>query len=182
MIMRGPFQNHMNVACALHLHGETQVLSPFRANLFIRAFGLRYIPMLAFCRPRMIDLSPARAEVKIPLVRRTKNHVGSMYIGVLATGADVAGGFLAIQAARDKKLSMSIVFKDFHAEFLKRADGDVHFVCEDGNAIVATVDKAAASGERETCPVSVIAVIPAKSAEPIARFQMQLSVKRTKSK
>jgi acyl-coenzyme A thioesterase PaaI-like protein len=156
------------------------MLTPFRATLFIRAFGVRYIPLLAYCRPRVVDLSAARVEVKIPLTRRTKNHVGSMYIGVLATGADLAGGFLAIQAARDAKAKLSIVFKDLHAEFLKRADGDVHFVCEDGKAIVDAVARVAEGGERQTCPVSVIAVIPTSSAEPIARFQMLLSVKKTK--
>jgi acyl-coenzyme A thioesterase PaaI-like protein len=153
-------------------------VKPLAATLFVRAFGLRYIPLIAFCRPTVVDLSDKRAEIKIPLMRRTKNHLGSMYFGVLAVGADCAGGFLAMQIIRANKLPMAIVFKDFKAEFLKRPDGDVHFICEDGEAVTALIDRAMKSGVRENLPVTVIAAVPSQSHEPVARFVLTLSVKK----
>jgi len=58
-----------------------------------------------------------------------------MYFGVLAVGADVTGGFLAMNYIQASKSKINLIFKDFHADFLKRAEDDVHFVCEDGIAI-----------------------------------------------
>jgi len=62
-----------------------------------------------------------------------------MYFGVLAVGADVTGGFLAMRYIQASTSKIALIFKDFKAEFLKRAEGDVHFVCEDGIAIQNSV-------------------------------------------
>jgi hypothetical protein len=156
--------------------------STLKATLFLRAFGLRYIPLIFFCRPKVIDLTDARAEIQIPLARRTKNHQGGMYIGVYSVGADLAGGMLALQAARRHKPAASVIFKDMQAEYTKRADGDVHFVCEDGKAIEALIDEAERSGERQNMPVRVVASVPSLSPEPIARFVLTLSVKKSVKK
>ena len=61
-----------------------------------------------------------------------------MYFGVLSVGADVTGGFLAMKYIKSSKSRMSLIFKDFHADFLKRAEGHVHFKCDDGMAIPPT--------------------------------------------
>ena len=55
-----------------------------------------------------------------------------MYFGVLSVGADITGGFLAMKYIRASKSKISLIFKDFHADFLKRAEGDVHFLCSEG--------------------------------------------------
>ncbi|GAM75988.1 hypothetical protein JCM19241_286 [Vibrio ishigakensis] len=49
-----------------------------------------------------MHIDEARVEVKIPLRRRTKNHLNSMYMGALVVGADVAGGFLAAMKAQNQ--------------------------------------------------------------------------------
>ncbi|SVD28300.1 uncharacterized protein METZ01_LOCUS381154, partial [marine metagenome] len=90
-------------------------------------FGLMRIPLILFCRPKVVSVSDTRLEVRIRLNRRTKNHLNSMYFGVLSVGADVTGGFLAMKLIRNNKSRISLIFKDFHADFLKRAEGDVHF-------------------------------------------------------
>lgn len=38
---------------------------------------------------------------------------------------------------------ISLVFKDFQAAFFKRAEGDVHFTCEQGKAIAELVAQTA---------------------------------------
>jgi hypothetical protein len=125
-----------------------------------------------------VELSDRRGEIRIPLGRRTRNHVGSMYFGALAIGADLAGGLMAWNWIEREFPRLTFLFKDFQAEFLKRAEGDVHFCCEQGEGIRATLEKAARTGERESFPFEVMATVPSKTGtEPVARFRLTLSVK-----
>jgi hypothetical protein len=71
------------------------------------------------------------------------------------------------------------LFKDFHAEFLKRAEGDVYFTCEQGEMLTELVHRAEASGDREEAAVDVVATVPDRLGdEPVARFQLTISLKR----
>ena len=62
----------------------------------IRLFGFTKVAMIYYCRPKVIRVDDQLLEIKIPLNRRTKNHINSMYYGALSVGADVTGGFLAL--------------------------------------------------------------------------------------
>ena len=153
-----------------------------KQTFFIRAFGLTKIPMLFFISPTVVELTDRRCEVRVPLNRKTRNHLRSMYFGTLCAGADCAGGLIAMKLIHEKakaqKVKISLVFKDFKAEFLKRADGDVHFICEEGADIHALVEKAAESSDRENMTVHVIATVPSRSPDPVAKFELTLSLKR----
>jgi acyl-coenzyme A thioesterase PaaI-like protein len=149
-----------------------------RENLALRWFGLSKIPLLFYVGVTIVDVSPQHMVVRIPLRRRTRNHLGSMYFGVLCVGADCAGGALAMSLIRRQREPISLVFKDFNAEFLKRAEGDVDFCCTQGTEITELVLLAATSGERVERQIEVIATVPALSNEPVARFQLTLSLKK----
>ena len=141
-------------------------------------FGVMKIPLIFFCRPKVVSISETRIEVRIKLNRRTKNHLNSMYFGVLSVGADITSGFLAMKLIRKSQSRISLIFKDFHADFLKRAEGDVHFICEDGLAIQSLVKVAEQTGERESLPVHITATVPSISNEPVAEFILTLSLKK----
>jgi len=149
-----------------------------RENLWLRLFGLAKIPLLFYVGVSIVELTPERMVVKIPLRRRNKNHLGSMYFGALCIGADVAPGAYTMYLIRKQRLPISMVFKDFQAEFLKRAEGDVHFTCEQGKEIAELVAQAAASGERVERQMDVIATVPSLSDEPVAKFKLTISLKR----
>ena len=142
-------------------------------------FGLLRIPLIFFCRPTVISISDTRLEVKIKLNRRTKNHLNSMYFGVLSVGADVTGGFLAMKLIRKSKANISLIFKDFHADFLKRAEGDVHFICKEGLAIKNLVELCEKTDERQSLPINITATVPSISNDPIAEFILTLSLKKS---
>ena len=144
----------------------------------LRLFGLTHIPLIFFCRPRVIKITETSLEVKIKLNRRTRNHLNSMYFGVLSVGADVTGGFLAMEHIRKSKSKISLIFKDFQADFLKRAEGDVHFTCVEGNAIHTLINKSEETSERESMPVHISATVPSISPEPVAKFILTLSIKK----
>jgi acyl-coenzyme A thioesterase PaaI-like protein len=169
---------------ALATHLEPRKLAnllpePIRETAILRLFGFAKIPLLFLTRPTVVEVSDARAEVRIPLSRMTKNHLGSMYFGVLAIGADCAGGVIAMKQIADSGVDISLIFGEFQAKFLRRPEGDVHFSCEEGAQIRELVERTIASGQRESLPVHVTATVPSKSGrEPVAEFTLLLSLKR----
>lgn len=158
---------------------SSKVPSKVKDTLFLRAFGFLKVPVLFFISPSVVELTDERCVIQVPLNRRTKNHLRSMYFGVLCAGADVAGGMNAMRMIQKEKSRVSLIFKDFQAQFLKRAEGDTFFTCEDGLAIQALVQKAIETGERQHMPVRVTATVPSKLGnEPVATFTLTLSLKR----
>lgn len=145
----------------------------------VRAWALRYVFLLYFVKPRILEVSADRCEVVIPLNWRTRNHLRSMYVGTLCIGADVAGGLISFFLATEQKAKILFVFKDLKADFLKRAEDDVHFSCEDGPVIQDLVKRTLETGERQEATVHVTARVPCKLGdEPVATFEMTLSLKR----
>ena len=147
-------------------------------TLQIWLFGFTRISLIFFCRPRVIHISEHTLEVKIKLNRKTRNHLNSMYFGVLSVGADITGGFFAMKKIQAKKSKISLIFKDFHADFLKRAEGDVHFKCDEGAMIKGLVNKAEETGERVSMPIHIIATVPSLSLDPVANFVLTLSLRK----
>ena len=150
----------------------------WRETLKLRGFGLLKVPMLFYARPRVLALSASHIVVCVPFRRRNRNHLGSMYFGALCIGADCAVGALALHHIRAGAVPVSIIFKGMQAEFHKRAEGDVHFTCEEGREIADLVARAIASEERVTQSFTVTASVPALDHEPVATFRMMLSLKR----
>lgn len=156
-----------------------QIPSKYRDTAMIRLFGLMKIPLLFWIRPSVVELSDTRCEVKIPLTRRTKNHLNSMYFGVLACGADCAGGLSAMKQIEQSGKKVSLAFKEFDAKFLKRPEADTHFICEQGQEIKEFVQKVLASDERHNMPVKIVATCPKKLGdEVVAEFTLMLSLKK----
>jgi len=158
----------------------TNALQRFKQTLGMRLFGWLKIPLLASVRPSVIELSETRCVIRVPLRRWTKNHLGSMYFGALAIGADSAGGLLAMDQIKRSGGGVSLVFKSFQAAFLKRPESDVFFICDEGTAIREQVRQALDSTERITEPMHVQAAVklPDGSFETVAEFTLELSLKR----
>ena len=155
------------------------LLTPIqKANLKFKLVGLFKIRMLGFVNAKLVEYSEDKTVVRIPLNRKTRNHLGSVYFGALAVGADVTGAWIAFDYLDRTKKNVSIVFKDLQAEFLKRADGDVHFTCLDGPDVLASFNQTILDGERKNIPITVTATVPSKYGdEPVAKFVMTLSMR-----
>tara|TARA_B100000427_G_scaffold319058_1_gene316873 strand:- start:531 stop:1010 length:480 start_codon:yes stop_codon:yes gene_type:complete len=143
----------------------------------IRLFGFTKVAMIYYCRPKVIHVDDDSLEIKIPLRRRTKNHINSMYFGALAVGADITGGFLAMPPIKKSKRKIVLLFKDFNAKFLRRAEADVHFICKDGKAVSDLVNKAIETGERQNYTLKIRATTPKISDDIVAEFELTLSIK-----
>ena len=148
-----------------------------KTTRLIQLFGITKVPMIWYCRPKVIEHTDEKIEIKIPLKRKTKNHLGSMYFGVLAVGADITGGFLAMDPIQESGRKINLIFKDFKADFLKRPEGDVHFICNDGLAVKELVDRVSKSSDRHNFKLSIEATVPSISSEVVANFELTLSLK-----
>lgn len=150
-----------------------------KQTALIRLFGLREIPLIFFVAPTVKELSDEKCIIQIPLNRRTKNHLGSMYLGTMCIGADLAGGLSAIKLADEAGFKISLAFKELNAQFLKRPEGDTFFTCKDGLKVKALIETLQTSGERHNLPVHITATCPSTSGNtPVAEFTLVLSLKR----
>lgn len=154
-----------------------------KANWGLKFFAWRYIPLIGFCSPKIVRMDHKSLEVTIPHGWRTKNHLGSVYFGALAIGADLAGAFLVFTKAKSRGVNANFAFKDVQGQFLKRPEAKVHFTSHDGEVIDQMIDESLANGERINRPVSVIVTCPSLHGdEAMATFTLTLSVKAKKRK
>lgn len=152
-----------------------------RDTVFLRLFALWNVPLIAFVRPRILEVNSESLRMLIPLRRRTKNHLGSMYFGSLMIGADVAAAYYAVKLISQSREKIDFVFKSSEGRFLKRPTADVVFICNQGQDIQRLVDRAIATGERVDTELTVFATVPSLSPEVVAEMTMVLSLKKRKN-
>ncbi|KTD17583.1 PaaI family thioesterase [Legionella jordanis] len=149
-----------------------------RFRLFLRYFGHFKVPLIGHLQPKLIHIDDEEVIVKLPLTRRSKNHLNSMYFGALAVGADLAGGLHGFYHSEQSKIKSSIVFKSFHANFLRRPETDVYFVCKQGQEVKTMIEESKRTKERINKPIEIQAFIHYPDApEEVAQFTLELSIK-----
>lgn len=149
-----------------------------RFKYFLWSFGRFKIPLIGHLKPKLIAFDSKRAVLKLPLTRRSKNHLNSMYFGALAVGADLAGGLHGFYYTSQLNLKMSLVFKSFQAQFLRRPESDVYFVSEMGEEVKAMIEESQKTGERINKPITIKAYTHyPENPEEVADFILELSIK-----
>ena len=94
------------------------------------------------------------------------------------TGADITSAMLALDVFKKSNKKIIPIFKDFYADYLKRAEGDVHFVCTEGFKIRKMVQDTIDSNSRINGKICVDAFVPDKfGSDPVAKFTLTLSLK-----
>jgi hypothetical protein len=83
-----------------------------------------------------------------------------------------------MSAIRQSKKKVSLVFKGFKADFLKRPEADTHFICRDGVLVKKLVQETIRTKKRVNHPITIVATSPkASGEEPVAKFELILSMK-----
>jgi hypothetical protein len=138
--------------------------------------GLLKIPIIGFVRPKLLHIDDSSIKVLIRQRRRTNNHLGSMYLGELTVGADIAGALhLFYYSLLFDQKNVSIAFKEFRGVFLLRAEGDITFECSDGLKMKAALEESRRTGDRMNQLVEIQALNSERQV--VAQFEMVVSVK-----
>lgn len=138
-------------------------------------FGILKIPMIAFCRPRLVVWNEEEVVVKIKRKRRTNNHLKSMYFGALMVGADLAAGLHAFAYSVSGNRKISLAFKSCSANFLSRPEMDVFFEMNSGSLVREMILESEKSKERINRKIPVL--IKNETGEVVAEVEMELSLK-----
>lgn len=147
----------------------------WRKTLLLWLFSMVKIPLIFWLKPRIMELTDDRGVILIRFRRRTKNHVNSMYFGALCVGAELSAGILVMNYFRRQKEKYTFVFKNFSAEFVKRCEADVFFVCEQGTIIYNAIQQAQLTKERQNVALNVNGII---NDEIVCKFTLTLSLKQ----
>lgn len=149
-----------------------------RFKFFLWYFGHFQVPLIGHLRPKLIALTDTDIVVRLPLRRRSRNHLHSMYFGALAVGADLASGLHGFYHSDKAGCKTSLVFKSFQAQFLRRPESDVYFISVMGDTVKSMIEESKATGLRVNKPISVKAFTdyPAQT-ELVAEFILELSIK-----
>ncbi len=151
-----------------------------RFKMFLWYFGRAKVPLIGHLKPKIISLSDEKLVVLLPLSRRSKNHLNSMYFGALAVGADLAGGLHAFYHAETAKVKLSLAFKSFNAQFIKRPESDVYFVFDQGLEVQQMIAESKSNGERINKVLPIKAYVHYEDedeADLVAEFLLELSLK-----
>ncbi|KTC65260.1 aromatic compounds catabolism [Legionella adelaidensis] len=153
-----------------------------RFKFFLWYFSHFKVPLIGVVKPKIISIDDEKVVIRIPLTRKNKNHLQSMYFGALAIGADIASGLHGFYFAQKEKVAISLAFKSLQANFLKRPESDVYFVCSMGEDVKNMVLTSKESAERINKPITVKAYTHySTSPEEIAHFILELSLKVIKA-
>lgn len=155
----------------------------FKETLLLRLFAWKTIPLLWWIQPSLVQNDNKKTILKVPLTRRTKNHLNVMYFGALAMGGEACVGIRAMETIQRSKKPVDFLFNDFQCEFLKKSKGDVHFICDQVDEVQSFINEVIAkNGERLERKFSSYAIVPSVDAnEVVARFSVTMTSKlRTK--
>ncbi|MCO5114462.1 MAG: DUF4442 domain-containing protein [Bdellovibrionaceae bacterium] len=153
-------------------------LENVKLTALVNGIGFLKLPLLAFCFPKVKELSEHKSVIKIRLGYRTKNHIRSMYFGALAIGAELSVAITAVDQIQKSKKRIDFIFKDFKAEFLKRADGHVLFICEEAGGVKQLIAEAAEKEDRLEKEFRGYAVVEGRPEDKIMTYSLTLSVKK----
>ncbi|MGC1182435.1 hypothetical protein [Legionella sp.] len=152
----------------------------FRFKLFFWYFRHFKVAMIGYLKPRLIKLTAQDIVICLPLTRRSKNHLNSMYFGALSVGADLAAGLHGFYHADLAHCKVALVFKSFSAQFLRRPEKDVYFVCNEGETVKAMIQETKKTKKRINRPIHINAYTDyPEQTNKVAEFILELSVKIT---
>ena len=122
---------------ALKVLDQIRVYSPSAANLLLSKALPWIIPSSAGYGIRVEELTAERAVSSLPLRRKTRNHVGSMYFGVQMTLAEMTMGILLFKHFPPGPYNLLVVRSE--ADFHAKAKGALRAICDPSEEVWQTL-------------------------------------------
>lgn len=112
-----------------------------------RMFLLFKLPSAFFCGVRVRDMDEKHCAVTVPYKWLSQNPFRSTYFACLSMAAEMSTGVLAMAHVYNRKPAISMLVVKVESEYFKKATGRTKFVCEDGEAMLNTIEESIATGE-----------------------------------
>lgn len=132
------------------------------------------LPSAVFWRIRMKSLNIEKCEVTIPYFWRSQNPFKSIYFAALAGAAELSTGALC-QVALAGKGSFSMLVVDFKAEYTKKANEKITFICAQGAELEHLIGQ---MRQGESAQLLLLSTGYNLSGEQVAKFYITWSFKR----
>ena len=126
------------------------VLSPF-----FRAGMLKELPMGAIAGLKITELDELQCKVTVPYKYVNKNPFNTTYWAVLGMAAEMASGAMVHMYTHKITPSVSMFVTGCNGKFIKRAVGVTTFICNDGQLIANTIQKAIDTMQPQTIQSNV---------------------------
>ena len=111
-----------------------------------RMFLLFKLPSAFFCGVRIRDIDEKRCVVTVPYKWFSQNPFKSTYFACLSMAAEMSTGALAMAHVYKRIPAISMLVVKVDSEYFKKATERTTFICEDGEALLQTIQDSIATG------------------------------------
>jgi hypothetical protein len=137
------------------------------------------IPIAGGLGIKLVDVDDAHAISTMPYVRRSRNHVGSIYLGALLVQAEATMASVVIGLCRPP--AYRVLVKRSEADFHARASKSVRAICRPTGEERAQIEACrglavGAKGDAWT----TVTIETAREKTPVATMRFLLSIKRAR--
>ena len=141
----------------------------FRMFLFMK------LPSAFFCGVRVRDIDEKHCEVTVPFKWLSQNPFRSTYFACLSMAAEMSTGALAMAHVYKRNPAVSMLVVKVESEYFKKATGRTSFICDEGDAILNTIEESIATGEGKIFRVKSTG--KSEQGEIVAEFYVTWSFK-----
>lgn len=146
-----------------------------RHPVTFRLFLLRKLPAAFFSGVRIRAMDENHCVVTVPYKWLTQNPFRSTYFASLSMAAEMSTGALAMAHLYKRRPAVSMLVLKVDSQYVKKAIGRTTFTCNDGVALKAAIDKAAAGSEPQSFTARSTGIN--KEGETVAEFLITWSFK-----
>jgi Domain of unknown function (DUF4442) len=132
----------------------TQLTNPFKFWLF----KWTMLPSAGFMGLSMKSLDATQCQIGLKYGWRSKNPFKSIYFAAQCAAGELATGAVATVVSNgfDQKILMLVTHVE--AEFTKKAVGNITFTCNEGNAMIGTIQDGILNNEARQYRATAIGI------------------------
>jgi hypothetical protein len=128
----------------------SKFIQKLRHPILFRMYLLMKLPAAFFAGVRIRDIDEQHCVTTVPYKWLSQNPFRSTYFACLAMAAEMSSGSLAMAHVSAQSTKVSSLVVKFESSYFKKATGRTRFVCNDGLALRAVIEKAIATSEPQT--------------------------------
>jgi hypothetical protein len=118
---------------------QEKLIKKLQNYWYISFFQLLKLPAAKFVGVKVKSINEHKAEVTLPYRWSSKNPFQSIYFAALCAASEFSTGLLVLVGI-EKHGNFSMLVRKFEAEFVKKANTKITFICEDNVQLQEKID------------------------------------------